>query len=482
MLLKQIKSLAQHSDIEVFSNIEIFHHTAIHNIELLLYDATRGIYLFEIKRWSFDDLKNATVEKAQQQEKSNNTLAFEKTQDIIKRKFNEILHNDGVDLFNYLLMENLSAQEYEHLDDSLKSLLPKEKIIFSDSSTSDIFKKLESAAPAREPIPTSLIMGTLLTQYTLIDDNGKLHLCNDEQREFIDIKINNSFNLTGEAQSGKSSILLLKAIRTLFKKEVKRIVLIKPTILARDIAYKKLLEIIEHGIIELDPANIEILTPLELLNKHLTKLKKPLASSLVGIDPKLLQKPYNGADIILCDDAFALPQNFIDFIQHSQKNGAALFVNPTQPTSSLQTFTLHNSYEQKSHQFHILQTNPYPKAMQLVHTLTQSDPQKTILIVSDKETYEHLQEDLETFIEPKTSNIDANLNLLEQNYNTIQLTTYDDVYELSADIVIALDISKQSLEKLRYALHRAKYESYMLYENECDNVAKIKEIYESDQN
>lgn len=473
LLLKQIKSLAKHSHIEVFSNIEIFHHTTAHAIELLLYDNTRGIYLFEIKRWSFDDLKNATIQKAEHQERSSNTLAFEKTQDVIKQKFNEVLHNDGVAIFNYLLMENLSALEYEHLDDSFKALLPQEKIIFNDSSTSDIFKKLESAAPPQPTMDISYVMGTLLTQYTIIDNQAKLHLCDEDQRSFIDGQTTSSLSvLQGDVHTGKSSLLLLRALYSVFKQKSKKVVIIKPTILARDIAYKKLLEIIEYGIVEIDPASIEILTPLELINKHLQKLKKPVVNSLAMVEPKLLQKSYNDADMILCDDAFALEKKFIDFIKHIQKNKSAVFVN-LDNTHAMQCITLQHNYLNESFTLHTLQTQPYAKAMQLLHTITQRDAYATVLIICNQETYEHLQEDLENFIEPKTSQVNADLNLLEQNYNTIQLTTYNAVYDLDADFIIALDTCEQVQSQLTYALHRANKEAYLLYEEPCETLQKF---------
>ena len=70
-----------------------------------------GIYLFEYKEWSYDDLKNATVSKATNQDSSDKSLAYEKTHEFIRQKFNELTHNDGVEIHNYLLMENLNSDE-----------------------------------------------------------------------------------------------------------------------------------------------------------------------------------------------------------------------------------------------------------------------------------------------------------------------------------------------------------------------------------
>ena len=124
LLIKKLKEVSKNNGLSIYENITIYHHTQSFFIPLLILDPTRGIYLFEYKEWSYDDLKNATVSKATNQDSSNKSLAYQKTHDFIKQKFNELTHNDGVPIYNYLLMENLNSDEYKHLDDSFKELLP----------------------------------------------------------------------------------------------------------------------------------------------------------------------------------------------------------------------------------------------------------------------------------------------------------------------------------------------------------------------
>jgi len=84
ILIKKLKNLSQQSDLLVLNNVKIYHHTAIYNIGLIVLDPLRGLYIFESKKWTYDELKNADVQKAEKQEHADDTLAYENTQNIIK--------------------------------------------------------------------------------------------------------------------------------------------------------------------------------------------------------------------------------------------------------------------------------------------------------------------------------------------------------------------------------------------------------------
>ncbi|MFT7861131.1 MAG: hypothetical protein ABXS93_09405 [Sulfurimonas sp.] len=468
ILVKRIKSLARNSTLEVFSNVEVYLHKQRYRIDLMLYDPERGFYIFEIKKWSFDDLKNATIEKAQNQEHGNNTLAFDRTQELIRRKFNEIVHDNGPQIYNYLLMENLSADEYEHLDDSFKELLPCEKIIFSDSLTSDIFKKLESEEKQKS---AQGALKTLFTQYTKLRDNGEWSFCSEEEIEFLDTELTGFKTLAAHMQNEKTSLLLLKAIQEVFTGKAKKVIILKPTILARDIAYKKLLEIVEHGIIEIDMQSIELLTPLELINRHLHKLGKATVHGMAAFDSKLLKKSFNVAELIICDDADLLSDTFLEYIRNIQNNKKALFVNLENPDFSLETKHKAN--------IEFIQTHPLAKTMQLLHKLLQEHSPEDILVISSPASREKLGDDLEYFLKEDTSDIEASQTLLEQDLKELKLATFDDMYELPSPFVILIDLCDYNQKQIEYAFNLSTNSVYALYENSCEQIELLKEKYES---
>jgi len=477
LLVQKIKSLSKNSNLIVFSHKEIFHHKSAYPISLIIYDDMRGLYIFEIKTWSFDALKDATASKAKSVQNAQDTLAFDNTHAIIKQKFNELLHNDGVDIFNYLLMENLRSDEYDDLNESLKELLPKERIIFSDSESSDIFKKLQDATAAKQSLPSAdTVFGTLFIQYSIAQNNKEIYLCNSEQIAFIDAKIKRTQNLTAPAKSGKSYALLLKSMKELFKKEREKIILIKPTILSKDILHQRFLELIEHAIIDIDLMAFEILTPIELLNRHLAKLKMPALDEMLFIDEKLMHRSFNAGDLILCDDADLLPENFLDYLKHIQKKSDLLLVNDTMQQHD---FSFIKSYLPKELKIGFYETNPHAKGLHLIATLLQKVKAKDILVVSNRVNREKLNDDLTDFIEERVSILDANRHLVEQQLDSLCLATYSDIVEMEAKHVILMDLCSAEDAKLLYACNIATEGLHILYEQASPVIEKLKEKYES---
>jgi hypothetical protein len=475
--LKKIKLLSQNSNLIVYAYREIFHHKNAYLIPLMIYDNLRGIYIFEMKEWSYDDLKNATASKAKSVESSKETLAFDKTHAVIKQKFNELLHNDGVEIFNYLLMENLSSDEYEHLNDSLQEILPKEKIIFSDSESSEIFKKLQNSAPENHALPSAdTILGTLFIQYAIVKNENEIHLCNNEQIALIDAKVTGLQNLLAPAKSGKSYTLLLKSLKEIFKNERQKIILLKPTMLSKDILHKRFLELLEHAIIDIELMAFEILTPLELINRHLMKLKMPLLDDALYIDEKLMKKSFDAADLIICDDANLMPQNFLSYLKHIQKKSDLLVINDINEPPS---FSFTQSYLPKEREIYFYKTNPHAKALHLISSLLRQAKADEIVVISNSLSREKLKDDLSSFIEDETLIIDASKHLLEQKLDSLLLTTYGDIVDLDAKYVIIMDICYGNENEIAYACSIATKSLYLLYEEKCMKIEQLKELYES---
>ena len=474
ILVKKLKNLSSQSNLLVYKDVKIYHHTLAYNIRMMLVDKLRGLYLFETKEWTYDELKNAKIEKATKQDSSDNTLAYEKTHDIIRQKFNEVTHADGVPIFNFLLMENLNADEYEHLDESFQELLPREKIIFSDASEADIFKKLQAVSKENEELASiDSILGTLLVQYTMLDHKNKPHFCNNEQIAFIDAKLSNEYELKGVSGSGKSKVLLLKSLVEILNKTAQKIIILKPTLLACDIFKQELLNLIEHAIIDFDLDAIEIITPLMLINRHLEKLGKERVSQ-VQIDPRLLKKNYHFADIILCDDAHLLEKEFIEYLKHLQakRHLAVVRQELSQEESQLKI-----NYRQKRQSFNFYETNPHAKALRIIERLSVNES-KNILIVCDKDSREKLTEDLHSFINQTPQTIEGSVHLINQIFADISFCTYEDINSLKVDHIILMDLCSISENLLEYAINLSNYSADILYEEECSKIQNLRNRYE----
>ena len=475
ILVKRLKSLSTQSNLRVYKDVNIYHHANSYKIPLMLLDDLRGLYIFETKEWTFDELKNADIQKATEQDSSTDTLAFDNTHAIIRKKFNELTHNDGVPIFNYLLMENLNANEYEHLNDSFKELLPKEKVIFSDSVQSDIFKKLQNASDENKNLPSAnTVLGTLLVQYAILDSQNGIHLCSDEQKNFLDKELSKYEKLNGVGASGKSSLLLLKAINELFNDSSKKIIIIKPTVLSCDILKKKLLDIVEHAIIEIDLTSIEIITPLELINQHQDKLNRDRLHSL-KIDNKLMTKSFKAVDLIMCDDANFFSNEFIAYLKHIQNKAKLVLVNPNDKQNE---FQLNKNFREENRTTNFHKTNPHAKALHLISSLLNSGA-KDVLVVSNSLSREKLNDDLESFIENKAKTLNSNVHLINQEDNKLSLCTYSDINGLSANHIILMDLCFTSKYEIEYAFNLSSISVDVLYEEDCQEIKNLRNIYES---
>jgi|GEM_PF-1137880 len=477
ILVKKLKSITEFSELTLYKDIALYHHTKNYLIPLMLLDTRRGIYLFERKEWSYDDLKNSKIEKAENQNASKDTLSYQNTQNIIDKKFNEITHHDSVPIFNYLLMENLNADEYEHLDESFKELLPKERVIFSDSEENEIIQKLEYSEISDEPLPSKdNIIGNLFVQYTIVKDDLSLKVCSDEQIEFIDSKISGLEVLTASTDSDKSSVLLLKVILEKLKNPNKQFIIIKPTLLACDILKKKLLDIVEHAIIEIDLTSIIIITPVDLINMHLRKLKKETIVGNAVIDESLMHKNFNVADLILCDDSNLMPENFIKYIIHIQSKSDLLLVNSNIKEAR---FIFTKELKEKTAEVFFHKANQHAKALQLISKLLQDSDAKDIIVVSNSLSKEKLNDDLEFFIKDKALLLDSSENLINQNFDSLMLSTYRDTNALQAKHVILLDLCFTSQSEIEYALSIAQCSIDIIYEDECQEIEDLRIKYES---
>ncbi len=458
LLVKKLKLASQKNNLPIFQNITIYHHNKSFFIPLLLVDEKRGIFLFEYKDWSYDDLKNAKIEKASNQNSSQDTLAYEKSHEFIKKRFNELTHNDGVPIFNYLLMENLNLDQHKHLNSSFQDLLPEEKIMFSDSSEDDILKKILEGNRVSYNLPNaSSIMSVLLTQYSVLDSNNKSHLASNEQIEFINTKLETHTILNGKSGTGKTSTLLLKAISEKLKNPKSKIVIIKPNKLACDILKKKLLEMIERAIVEVNPTSITVITPQEFIDNT----------------PKNI-------NILMCDDIWDYSKEFISDISNISNKEHLIIVENTNDITHKNKLTKYFRNQEIELSFH--NTNQHAKALQIISSLLQEHPSSDILVVGNDLSRVKLKDDLEDFINDKTILLDSSKGLINQDLESLVLSSYEDIYAKETKFVILMNICFADREKLKYAYKLSTESVFILYDTESDNLSAIRNNFEDQEN
>lgn len=481
LLVKKLKEICQEKQFLLFENKTIFHHSQTFKIPLFILDPSRGIYLFEYKEWSYDELKNATIKKAGKQEVSHNSLSFENTHKFIKQKFNELIHTDGVEIFNFLLMENLNTGEYTHLNESFQELLPKHRVMFHDSSKESIVEKLQNVKEAKDPLPkVANIIGNLLIQYAIYHEDGQLSLCTQEQREFIDTQLRSHETLYAPNGMGKTSLILLKALYEKLKNPKIRITIIQPTTLACDIVKQKLIHSIEHAMVTLDMTSIEVITPIELVNKHLQKLKKELLDEELILEKKLFKTSLDLADILFCDASDFYEESFLEYLKHIQKNSALLFVSQSKKEDA--NYSLSDTSFKKTPETSFHQGNELALCMHLLNKLLQTEKAKDILVVSGNLNKEKLHDDLKFFIKDKAILLDSSKNLIDLEQDSVLLCSYEEISGLRAKHVLLLDICQTDSLRIDHARSLADTQIYIIYEQKCEKTKELHNEHKNQQN
>jgi len=478
-LIQTLQRLEHSTNLLVFSNVTIYYHTQKHTIALLIFDPLRGVYIFEVKPWSFKDLHNATITKEKMAKPQHNTLAYNSMQEIIKKKFQDLIHHDNIPIFNYLILENLSSTEYNQLDETIKVHLPQNRIIFQNLSRTKIIKKLKQETKLHSTLAnTDTILGNLLIQYTIVEDE-KLHFCNHEQRKFIDTPLQKEQHLYGDYKSGKTSTILLKAIYEILKNPQHKIVIIKPNTLAKDILQKKFLAMIEHAIISFNLDAFEIVTPTEVLNKHLHKFntKNLIETKNFTIDKKLMKTSFYLGDTVMCDDVELLPPEFLKYLKHIQQKRTLLFVHHANKAQKGYEY-FSRSYQNTQRTFQFQKTNPYAKALHLITTLIQKHNTHEILFVANDTNREKFQDDVTSFVACDTTLLNGEKHLIQHNLNNLLLATYNDIIDINAKYVMLLD-GCDNINQLDYALQRASHTTYVLYDACCDTLVQLKDKLEN---
>jgi len=450
LLIRRLKDIAEKNSLLLYENITIYHKDKSFFIPLLIIDKKHGLYLFEYKNWSYDELKNSTIEKATNQASKNNVLAFEKTHTFLREKLKEVTNNSTIPIINYLLMENLNTYEYKHLDDSFKDLLPEKKILFSDSLEYEILTKLHIIESPKEDLPDiANIMRNLLVQYHILSEDGKFHLITKEQLRFINDNITTHVKLIGKGGSGKTNTMILKVLFELLKNPDYKIVLIKPTILSCHIIKKKLLDTIENSLIKVDINSLKIIIP----------------------------KEFNPVDLVICDDSYQMEDEYIEYIKNQQKKSALVLINPKDKLEPNYNFTK-NFYENKKVFFK--KGNIHTLALLEISNLLKNNSPKDIIVVSNNLTRKNLNDDLKYYIDKHSLIVSDRIHFLYQIDNKILLCEYSHINELKAKHIILMDVCSTSVDKLKSAFNLSLDSVYVLYEDDCDRISMIRENFEYD--
>jgi hypothetical protein len=477
--LKEYASLHQYP---FYESIPIYHRHEKEEIVSILFDSHRGLYLFDKVTWKIQDLKNATVTSATPDKKDNADIKIDSIHNFIQRKFNEVLHTEGCSLTNILILEHISKEDFEQLHPSFHSLMPKERLIFSDDTHEKIEKKLQSAFVfLDEVLPTNTLLGALFFHLNILPDN--LHqenaLLTEEQYHFITDTLPNFSILSGNYGTGKSTLILLKSIFELLLHPEYKIIIVMPTLAVCDLLKKQLLDIVEYAIIDIDLLSIKILSPEQVIAQHYQKLYKNESFNFAKITPKMFSHQFQSCDLIFCDDSYLLDDEFIRYlIKQQSKKRLCLVTLETNPDSKNYQLThlfrvpsaflqlCNKNSENKTitnQNFHLLDGNPFMHIMLVLQENLKEVPYNNILIVLPHSQFAlKLLDEINGFYGNISIIYKADEGLLNQNLGQILIATMNELSHLQRENVIIVKDKNSDERHICHAIGRASKSLYLI--------------------
>ena len=468
ILISKLKIFAKEKNYPLFENTPIFHRSKRVDVPLLLFIPKTGLVLFEYKEWSYEELRDAHVSKTSHAQKSENSLSFESIGDFIKEKFIDLTTFDDIDIFNFVIMEQLREEEFNMLDTSFHELLPKERILFHDSSQEQIERKFKALQTKQKTYTVQNTLPFIFSQYMILDEE-RVFFANEAQRAFIDKQLQNIENLVADRQSGKSTVLVQKALLEKLEHPQKKIAILAPSHLQADLLKQTLLELVERSSVVLDMNDISIYTPNDILNEHRRRLKKAPTEEIL-IESFHLGKGLDIADVLLFDDAFLMEKEFIDYLKHIQKGKTLLLINSLKDETSA---SLNTSYYGE---IEFLHAPEFPTLLKKINSLLKENEDVQTLIFTADEDFDAIKDDIEGFTAKELSVIETNRSLREQSPTPIKLCNYDPKVPLHATYTFLIQSCKSDYSALKYLAKSSKTKSFIIYEDECDNISRLKNL------
>lgn len=437
-----IEQIVKEEDGLFFENFTLFYQDKQINIELVLFIPYRGLYFGETISWDFKSLQEMRIESSSTKTKTHATTHLEMTESAIHQKLEDILSFDSTVCERFIWMRHLKEEEFDELDPSFHKLLPKERLIFSDSSKESIQAKLDSMAQKlHEPYSTLKIIGSLISHTLILPSEEKPYgeFLSEEQQNFLTTDFSDTVTtLFGEHNSGKSTAIIRKALLLLLKHPKEKILIITPTLIAGEILRNELISLLEYGALTIEHAFLQFYTPHD-------------TDKLEELDI------FQSASAVLCDDSHLMGKHFIDsLIEHREKRWLLLSMYNNYSPLSDSSIIFYNHY-QKSIPFKKLPTTAKQALTTLLlelrsHLLSTSS-EKIMVILENEENVFHYKEAIDEYFGTNSRILSKDFSLQYQNLDDIIITTAEYTYGLHIPHVYFVVSDEE--ENYTYALSRA---------------------------
>ena len=422
----------------------IFQQSQQRTIKNLMIHPKAGIVIFSYFNFHAKDLEGVTASLAKGK-KAKADVSSSDDKNYIELRLDEVFNTQIAPVHSVLICSNLSEEEFDTLDESFHELLPKNCIIFNDTPL-ETYKGIFNIL-AENSYDISRIKQGLFSQYLLPELNM---LMSQEQEDAINTDIDGFLNIQGLPGSGKTSVLVARAIYEKMRFPEKNLIIFTqlPCLVHKLQAF--IFSFVEYSHWGINPADINV-SSFDSLQKRANNKEK--------------------YDLIVCDD---INEDDVVTFKSLLKKGAKLLSSSSYTLEDVKTVPLVNNYrlfppicaaceglvvENLSQYLELKSGNTFMNTLLILKTLLQDSSAKKISIVHhNKEELLRLQTEIDNFFQPISylyDNPDAQEGILL--YPLSQLPCIDNDY-----LIIILDETINT--PVTELISRARQKSFILSE------------------
>lgn len=418
-----------------FQDFNLFHYQNNTTVDTLLFLPHYGIYFGESLNWKASELEHATLERSTLQKKRPAATHLESIQSKIHSKLQDVLSFDFTPIYRFIKMDHLSESEFDSLDASFHELLPKHLVIFSDDDIDSIKEKLHSMGeylPA--PLSSVQIIGALQTHSFILPTpaNPLGALLSPQQNQFLHLTLGERTTLYGGYGSGKSTLMIRKAMIDLLNRPEERIVIFAPTLLASDLLRDAFVSLMYYGVVSIDLHRIVFASQSEDLETF---------------------KPFLEATTIMCDDFYLMNSDFIDTLYRKTSNKKLLTLNIKEDLSSPINYELTFAYRSPKAPIH-LETDEKSLLPMLLNELRKyiTVNGNGTLVITPYLDFAPFKEAIDEYLGVNARILTPNFTLQTQDLEDLIIATEDTLCGVCASHLILL--SNDRTKDYTYALSR----------------------------
>lgn len=248
-----IKSLFE-QDAEFYTCVPLFYHNEKEFINYMMIHPVAGVTLFNFFDYSAEDLAGTSVSTANAKDK-NPDIKTDKIKHLIENRLDELFHSRVVPIRTVLICNNLSEDEFNNLDQSFHILIPKTLTLFNTSTTETYTTTILGNTTVSRNYELDTIKRALFGEFLISENNA---LMTDEQQKVIHTDLGAKNLIQGLPGSGKSSLLIAKALYEKMKDPNAKLAIFAPRTCHVHHIQSMIFQLVESSHWGLNPANITV--------------------------------------------------------------------------------------------------------------------------------------------------------------------------------------------------------------------------------